>query len=841
MNNKVFFSENNLIVNDSPYFIRGGEIQYFRLPRTEWRDCLEKAVEGGLNTVTSYIPWYFHEYEEGKFDFSGETLPERDVRAFLQMTGELDLKFIARPGPYVNSELRFGGLPDWLCMNHPEVLSRRVEGNIAPGCPCPAEGETAYRNYVRKWFDKVVPIISEFQITKGGPVIMFQPDNELSAAWSYGLFNSLYDPETIETRWPNWLRKKYGMIEELNRNYNYIHYDAFCNVRPPKDFPKDQGSKQLAIDWLDFKRYFFADWGATMAEWAIEMGIDVPFVFNAPIAGFYGQGGDHSGFGKYIKERGIQAVTACHTYSDRVMDLEGVQNMLMGIELLKSSPLQGPPMAVEVNVMWYLPRLNRVEMNWSILTRFGLGHGLNGSVIYPYTEGIVDLNDVIDGPEYWSPGCIGIDGKLNSSYHIVCDYFKFIKSWGNEICLSSVKPELALAYTAGMRYLDFLGAPSLIQKNEKEPIGISNTVGGKFDTEPAIDHGQAGFGHDWTDGYEGVSKQTVSPESGIWRKFKEASLLCSRLNLTFEARDLMNPVKCAGNGTLVVLNTGCLEKEAIDYLILHLEKGGTCVFAPAIPMYTLDGQPDMRLMKMIGADNPELIRPAGGTPLNYGCRIIESESVGKFGSHSWLFHYPMQKENIVFASWREKPLARLVNTGNGLAVIVGFDATYTSRGTLNFWDMIFRKYCGIKPDVDVQGNYCNAVLRRGDDFNLLTVTNIEGRFGTSLVKIKELPEFELELNPLEGRMLIIDTPCAYNRIIYTTSEITPVDQTRSVFKVSGFSGTKGEIAFAEPMTAKIGNKEIHSIKHNGLNILSYPHTKDLKIEIMRENTPKSEP
>lgn len=168
----------------------------------------------------------------------------------------------------------------------------------------------------------------------------------------------------------------------------------------------------------------------------------------------------------------------------------------------------------------------------------------------------------------------------------------------------------------------------------------------------------------------------------------------------------------------------------------------------------------------------------------------------------------------------------------GLAVVVGVETTYTSKGTLNFWDMIFRKHCGIRQAVNVRGDYYNAVLRQGDDFDLLTVTNIEGRFGSSTIKVKDLPEFELELQPLEeGRMLIINTPCASNKIIYTTSEITPLDRARSIFKVSGFNGTKGEIAFAYPVTASVGDNGRISFHRDGLNILTYSHEPDLKITL----------
>ena len=73
MNKRIFFSGDNLIVDNSPLFIMGGGIEYFRMPKREWRDRLEKAAEGGLNTISTYIPWSFHEYEEGYFDFYGKT------------------------------------------------------------------------------------------------------------------------------------------------------------------------------------------------------------------------------------------------------------------------------------------------------------------------------------------------------------------------------------------------------------------------------------------------------------------------------------------------------------------------------------------------------------------------------------------------------------------------------------------------------------------------------------------------------------------------------------------------------------------------------------------------
>ena len=157
-------------------------------------------MDGGLNTVSSYMPWYWHEPEEGQVDLDGRTRPEMSLRLFMDLVAETGLKLIARPGPFVNSELRCGGFPEWLFRDYPATLSRRSDGQIATGRPIPAEGEPIYRRFVRQWYRRIVPLLAEYDIHNGGPVILFQPDNELSAAWSYGLLNSLYDPDRSCTR-----------------------------------------------------------------------------------------------------------------------------------------------------------------------------------------------------------------------------------------------------------------------------------------------------------------------------------------------------------------------------------------------------------------------------------------------------------------------------------------------------------------------------------------------------------------------------------------------------------------------------------------------------------------
>ena len=74
-----------------------------------WNRALDKVVEAKMNAVSFYIPWDFHEYQEGKFDFTGTVdedgdgnadYPARDVLTFIRLIKEHGIKHImVRPGP----------------------------------------------------------------------------------------------------------------------------------------------------------------------------------------------------------------------------------------------------------------------------------------------------------------------------------------------------------------------------------------------------------------------------------------------------------------------------------------------------------------------------------------------------------------------------------------------------------------------------------------------------------------------------------------------------------------------------------------------------------------------
>lgn len=161
----TFEIKEDFYINNKKVKLISGALHYFRVVPEYWVDRLEKLKALGCNTVETYIPWNIHEPKEGIFDFEGQ----KDFVKFTKLAQEMGLYVILRPTPYICAEWEFGGLPAWL-LKYPHI---RVRSNC----------ET-FLNYVDKYFEELFKYIRPLQITKGGPVLMMQVENE------YGSFGN---------------------------------------------------------------------------------------------------------------------------------------------------------------------------------------------------------------------------------------------------------------------------------------------------------------------------------------------------------------------------------------------------------------------------------------------------------------------------------------------------------------------------------------------------------------------------------------------------------------------------------------------------------------------------
>ena len=286
---KFSINENNFCLNSKKVFLNAGEIHYFRIKRELWDKHLDAAKEAGLTTVSSYVPWAWHESVEGVFDFDGTSCPERDLKGWLQRCQARGLTCIVKPGPFILAETRGAGLPDWfLDQYREEVKMRNSKGGIVP-----SDGVSLfhpkYLEKVTRWYDQVMPFISEREISAGGPIIMMQICNEI------GLFSWLAHQgdycETVKTRFISYLSRKYKNIAELNGLWGTAYPD-FAQVELPPDgrVPyASRGDRGRDYEWHCFWRNYYGDYLRMVARLARDRGVTVPFYHNLP-GWIYGSG-----------------------------------------------------------------------------------------------------------------------------------------------------------------------------------------------------------------------------------------------------------------------------------------------------------------------------------------------------------------------------------------------------------------------------------------------------------------------------------------------------------------------------------------------------------------------
>ncbi|KAF7187452.1 putative beta-galactosidase A [Pseudocercospora fuligena] len=159
----VTWDEHSLFVHGERVLFYSGEFHPFRLPVVSlWLDVFQKIRALGYNGVSVYWDWALLEGKRGDFTAEGIFALE----PFFDAAKKAGIYILARPGPYINAEASGGGYPGWLQRDAAKLRTRDPRYLAATD------------NYVAS----MSKIISKYQITEGGPVILLQPENEYSQA-----------------------------------------------------------------------------------------------------------------------------------------------------------------------------------------------------------------------------------------------------------------------------------------------------------------------------------------------------------------------------------------------------------------------------------------------------------------------------------------------------------------------------------------------------------------------------------------------------------------------------------------------------------------------------------
>ncbi|KAG4972499.1 hypothetical protein AAZX31_13G332100 [Glycine max] len=157
----VSYDSKAITINGQRRILISGSIHYPRSTPEMWPDLIQKAKDGGLDVIQTYVFWNGHEPSPGKYYFEGNY----DLVKFIKLVQQAGLYVHLRIGPYVCAEWNFGGFPVWL--------------KYIPGISFRTDNEP-FKVQMQKFTTKIVDLMKAERLyeSQGGPIIMSQIENE---------------------------------------------------------------------------------------------------------------------------------------------------------------------------------------------------------------------------------------------------------------------------------------------------------------------------------------------------------------------------------------------------------------------------------------------------------------------------------------------------------------------------------------------------------------------------------------------------------------------------------------------------------------------------------------
>ncbi|KAK7329697.1 hypothetical protein VNO77_23872 [Canavalia gladiata] len=172
----VSYDHKAILVNGQRRILISGSIHYPRSTPEMWPDLIQKAKDGGLDVIQTYVFWNGHEPSPGKYYFEDRY----DLVKFIKLVQQAGLYVHLRIGPYICAEWNFGGFPVWL--------------KYVPGIAFRTDNEP-FKAAMQKFTGKIVSMMKAENLfqTQGGPIILSQIENEYGPVeWEIGAPGQAY-------------------------------------------------------------------------------------------------------------------------------------------------------------------------------------------------------------------------------------------------------------------------------------------------------------------------------------------------------------------------------------------------------------------------------------------------------------------------------------------------------------------------------------------------------------------------------------------------------------------------------------------------------------------------
>ena len=140
----VSYDKRSLKLNGDSGLFLGGSMHPARATFQTWNFALDEAVENGLNLITIYVMWSDHQPVSGKAidwtfpdwssplkaachdtSYDDKSCSDWNLANAIRSAANRGLFVHLRVGPYDCAEYSYGGIPEWLLVEKPNMILRR--------------------------------------------------------------------------------------------------------------------------------------------------------------------------------------------------------------------------------------------------------------------------------------------------------------------------------------------------------------------------------------------------------------------------------------------------------------------------------------------------------------------------------------------------------------------------------------------------------------------------------------------------------------------------------------------------------------------------------------------
>lgn len=265
--------------------LAAGQFEFWRHHSLYWRQILHEMKASGLDFVSTFVCWDFHEPALGDFDFVGRTHPSRNLAAFLDQCGDAGLGILVRIGPYIDAEWPTRG--------------------PAPDVATFERLDPRYQERTCQYVQALAPVLIPRLGSNGGPIVLIAIDCEAyfpraTSTAEAGSVHVPYDDELIVGLYRKWLRQRYPQDQAIARVWQRPGLSVATATEPRYR----QASLTETLDSFEFMTAAIRQAYDRLREVCIDAGlIGVPFYTS------------NKNMMHFIDWRNIEDTVDCHSFA----------------------------------------------------------------------------------------------------------------------------------------------------------------------------------------------------------------------------------------------------------------------------------------------------------------------------------------------------------------------------------------------------------------------------------------------------------------------------------------------------------------------------------------------